>query len=125
MNKRQRKKRFKKILERIPAAQEALGKAVAEHIRDMLSRPSILGSVFTFTVAPSLNPPWQHAADETGLVHWTGWNTREFATPDATASSETRRLRVCDFEEIPDMSVTEDPVTCVRCTTYQHERMNT
>lgn len=135
MNKRQRKKAFKKAMQRAfarmddPQVMRELGDVASEFIRKQLARPSPLRDLGLFT--PLLKPPFTRWRDDAGLVHLVGmimgtrWHqvstsvgkmTMEpFDTPEHFTACMARSVE-------PPFAPDDTVVTCVSCQAYESER---
>ena len=126
MNRRQRKKQLKKTMNRMTrffndalkhkigdpvnaATKSEISNIVAEHFKDMWSRPSIASQIFMVT--PILRPPFRQWRElgANQLTHYVGTNPRD--------NANYHWVRFCDYEDAPEQYLLshEAPVDCLRC----------
>lgn len=123
MNKRQRKKRVKKMKEKLaremrkglsssfigkplsPSALQKMSVAVSGYLRQMLSRRSIAEMIFDVW---DPEPPFRYCRDDSGIVHRTGMRPPR--------NGITYCVRFCDHEvALASFETSDVVVTCLRC----------
>lgn len=131
MNKRQRKKQMKRTMQRMTdffrdalkpmigmplsdVTKSKISNIVADHLKSMMSRPSIASQIFLVT--PVLREPyrqWQMLGREQ-LTHAVGMNTR-------TGGNFWKRF--CDYEDVDAQFIlsSEAMVDCLRCIAREGE----